>query len=119
MSGRAERIELTSHGVCLHPERWERVEGKVDGNTAALERIERKLEHHNVKLFEGNGREAIIPSFDKRLSKLEEAVVPRDDVMQMVNAFRVGRGIILGIATVAAIGFLGTLFWHLFQRVRQ
>ena len=99
------------HETCLHPERWDHV-------TKSLERIEGKLDTHNVRLFEGNGHEAIIPAFDKRLFKLEAAVVPRDDVMQMVNAFRVGRGIIIAIATVAAIGFAGMVFWHFFRRIQ-
>jgi hypothetical protein len=111
MSGRSEFIGNGGHAVCLHTERW-------DVTLATMQRIERKLDHHNQKLFEGNGHEAIIPAYDKRLSKLESNMLPRDDVRDVVQAFKVGKGILYAVGIVAAIGAAAMVFWHFFQPVR-
>ena len=74
------------------------------------------VKHLEQKLLTGNGKDAIVVEWDKRLTKLESSIVPRDDVMEMVSAFKIGRGCIISIATVAAIGFLAILFWHLFKK---
>jgi hypothetical protein len=111
MSGRSEFIANGGHAVCLHTERW-------DVTLETMQRIERKLDSHNKKLFEGNGHEAIIPAYDKRLSKLESNMLPRDDVRDVVQAFKVGKGILYAVGVVAAIGAAAMLFWHFFQPVK-
>jgi len=110
-TGRSEFAENGGHSICLHPERWQSVD-------EALKRIEEKLDRHAVKLFEGNGHEAIIPAYDKRLSKLESNMLPRDDVRDVVQAFKVGKGILYAVGIVAAIGAAAMVFWHFFQPVK-
>lgn len=115
-TGRSDFVSTGGHGVCLHQDRWDEVR-------AALRRIEDKVDkldgdhddlHH--KMFEGNGKPAIIPTLELRVASLEREIVPRDDVRDMVSAFKVGRTIIMAIATVAAVGFAGIAFWHFFKR---
>ncbi len=96
------------HEVCLHPDRWEYVQ-------ASLVRIEAKQDKLNARLFEGNGQPAIIPTHHARISQLEESMVPHDDVVEMVKAFKVGKSVIWAIGIVAAIGMATVAFWHLFQ----
>lgn len=94
---------------CLHEERWEHILSELENSSLLIRDI-----HH--KLFIGNGREAMIPSLDKRITRLEDGLIPRDDMRDVLQAYRVGRYLISGIALVAAVGFLGILFWSLFQR---
>lgn len=111
---------------CAFPEKWQEVQDDRRYFRETLTRIETKLDGladdhdtHVKKMFEGNGKPAIIPSFDKRIEKLEAAMVPRDDVVEMVKAYSVGKRIILGVAAVASIGFAATLFFHLFRKANQ
>jgi hypothetical protein len=125
MSGRSDFIENGGHLGCKFPERWQEVHDDRKAFKDILTRIEGKLDtlandhnHHVTKMFQGNGKPAIIPTLENRLTLLETAMVPHDDVVEMVNAFKIGKGCIISIASVAALGFLAILFWHLFQKVK-
>ena len=96
--------------ICLHEDKWESVE---KGNA----RIEAKLDKLYEKLFDGNGTPAIIPAFTIRLTNLERDTVPRDDLVEMLKAFKVGKALCWAIGSVAAIGAAGMAFFHFFKPV--
>ena len=96
--------------VCLHEDRWENVER---GNS----RIEAKLDKLYEKLFDGNGTPAAIPAIHNRLTILEKDSVPRDDLVEMLKAFKVGKALCWAIGSVAAIGAAGMAFFHFFKPV--
>lgn len=68
------------------------------------------------RLLLGNGTPAIIPAIERRLDRLENDQVAHDDLIAIVRAFKTGRWIMIMIGLTAAIGFLGILFWHLFEK---
>lgn len=97
-------------------------EPRLVGMEAKINSIEeRNAETHalvkdlHTRLLLGNGKPAIVVDFDKRLTSLEGTVVPHDDVQEMLGAFRVGKTLIMAVATVAVIGFSAMLFWHFFK----
>lgn len=118
-SGRSEHIQnggTTHPAVCLHEERWQIIKEH-------LSRIEEKVDllasdhtDHVKKMFEGNGKPAIIPDLSHRVASIEAAMLPRDDVRDVVVAFKAGKAILWTVGVVAAIGFAGILFWHLFKK---
>ena len=123
MTGRSEFVENGGHAVCHFPARWQEVQDDRRAFKESLERIEAMLtklsddhDEHVKKLFEGNGHPAIIPDLKQRLALLEGNVLPRDDVRDVVQAFKVGKSVLYTVGLVAAVGFCGILFWHLFRK---
>jgi hypothetical protein len=124
MDGTTGRAEFINNHQCAFPARWQEIQDDRKSFREALERIEAVLsklsddhDEHVRKLFEGNGHPAIIPDLKQRLATLEGNIMPRDDVRDVVQAFKVGKAILWTVGMVAAVGFSATLFWHLFKKV--
>lgn len=101
---------MTTDHKCLHEDKWDIVEDRT-------ERIENKLDKLYEKLFDGNGAPAAIPDITRRLTVLEHDAVSRDDIIEMLRAFKVGKALCWAIGSVAALGAVATIFFHFFKPV--
>lgn len=121
-TGTTGRAEYQRGNVCAFPERWQEVQDdrkyfreQLADIKALLTKLSSDHDEHVKKLYTGNSHPAVIPTINQRITTLEQTVLPRDDVRDVVVAFKVGKAILITVAGVAALGFLGILFWHLFH----